>query len=238
MKIKLSANIKVAAALLTAAGCVFGAEGADRATLSPIPASRDSVNDAAAVVIASNINMALNEVFYNLRCAGLDVDSAVVMDKVKTMIPAPYDSVTHRAAAQVLSDEAARFAAIMNDLFLLEARHAQGATKLPSGVIMRVISEGEDEDVSPSDSATVSFYYEGILPDGTVFDSVRRPAEPLKSDIKNFVPGLTEALGHMRKGWKYDVVIPAPLAYGANGVGGVIPPDCPLRFVVELVDFD
>ena len=233
MKLTLKrTNIKAAAAVLTALGCVFAADAASPAA----PALPDSVNEAAAVMIASNINMAMRDVFAHFRSAGLEIDSAAVVSRVMTLVPGQYDQSVHRAAAQVLASEAARRAARVNDAFLAEAREVPGTQVLPSGVMIRVINEGEGE--TPSDSATVSFYYEGKLPDGTVFDTVESPAQPLKSEIKNFVPGLTEALGHMRKGGKYEVVIPSELGYGANGAGGVIPPDTPLLFAVELVDFN
>ena len=40
----------------------------------------------------------------------------------------------------------------------------------------------------------------------------------------------------MTKGSKYEFVIPAGLAYGDRGAGGVIPPGAPLLFEVELID--
>lgn len=221
------------AALLVGACGVLSCHAA---TPSPSPALPDSVNEAAAVMIASNINMALADVFANFRSAGVDVDSAAVIGRVFQLVPAKYDAAVHRAAAERLAAEAARRAAVINDAFMADARKVQGALIMPSGVIMRTLAEGTGD--SPSDSATVSFYYEGALPDGTVFDSAAAPDSPLKSGIQNFVPGLTEALQHMRKGGKYEVVIPAALAYGASGAAGVIPPDTPLKFTVELIDFN
>lgn len=50
------------------------------------------------------------------------------------------------------------------------------------------------------------------------------------------VPGMTEGICMMQAGGNYILTIPAALAYGAQGAGGVIPPDTPLRFDVELVD--
>ncbi len=51
------------------------------------------------------------------------------------------------------------------------------------------------------------------------------------------IKGWTEGIQLMSKGAKYRFYIPADLAYGDNGAGGVIPPGATLIFDVELVDF-
>jgi FKBP-type peptidyl-prolyl cis-trans isomerase FkpA len=40
----------------------------------------------------------------------------------------------------------------------------------------------------------------------------------------------------MKPGGQYRVVIPPALAYGSKGAGGVIPPNAPLEFRIQLIE--
>jgi hypothetical protein len=52
------------------------------------------------------------------------------------------------------------------------------------------------------------------------------------------IKGWTEGIQLMTKGGKYKFYIPADLAYGDKGAGGVIPAGSLLVFDVELLDFN
>ena len=75
--------------------------------------------------------------------------------------------------------------------------------------------------------------YEGRLTNGTVFDSSTEP-EPMTNG--QLIPGFNEGLMLMSKGGRYRLHIPAAIGYGAEGAGGVIPPNADLIFDVTLVD--
>ena len=49
------------------------------------------------------------------------------------------------------------------------------------------------------------------------------------------IPGWTEALQLMPVGSSWELYIPAELAYGSGGAGGVIGPDATLIFEVDLL---
>src|SRR5215467_13704707 len=73
-----------------------------------------------------------------------------------------------------------------------------GATKSPSGVVIRVITPGSGP--SPTSEDIVKVHYEGKLIDGTVFDSSIQRNEPIEFPLGQVVPCWTEALQQMKKG--------------------------------------
>ena len=80
-------------------------------------------------------------------------------------------------------------------------------------------------------------HYTGKLLDGTVFDSSYMSNEPLSFKLgqNQVIAGWEEGISLLSQGAKAKLVIPSHLGYGANGAGGVIPPDATLVFELELV---
>ena len=103
-----------------------------------------------------------------------------------------------------------------------------------SGLQYEVLTAGGTEQYDPAvhgDAPTAEVMYKGTLVDGTVFDQSR---QPVKFNIRQVIPGFTEALKLMPVGAKWRVTIPANLAYGANGPGS-IGPNSTLIFEIELL---
>ena len=103
--------------------------------------------------------------------------------------------------------------------------------------------EGSDRDQKagtgkkPTASDTVECHYRGTLINGTEFDSdARHGKEPASFPVSGVIAGWTEALKLMPVGSKWQVFIPAQLAYGERGAGRLIAPNQALRFDVELVE--
>jgi FKBP-type peptidyl-prolyl cis-trans isomerase FkpA len=111
----------------------------------------------------------------------------------------------------------------------------KGATKTPSGIVIRPITPGNGPNPGPMDVVKVN--YEGKLVDGTVFDSSSKSGQPAEFPLNRVVPCWTEALQKMNKGEKAQVVCPSAMAYGDRGQPPVIPPGATLSFEVELLDF-
>ena len=109
----------------------------------------------------------------------------------------------------------------------------EGVTVTDSGLQYKVINVGDGE--SPSAEDTVTVHYEGRLFDGTVFDSSIERGEPATFPVSGVIAGWTEALQLMTVGSKWQLFIPADLAYGESGAGNVIQPNSALVFDVELL---
>lgn len=103
----------------------------------------------------------------------------------------------------------------------------------PSGLQYEVIEEGKG--LQPKADESVTVHYTGRLIDGTVFDSSVERGEPATFGVSQVIPGWVEALQMMKEGAKWRLFIPANLAYGPNGAGGVIGPNATLIFDVELL---
>lgn len=104
----------------------------------------------------------------------------------------------------------------------------------PSGLKYVIIKEGKGE--SPKATSNVTVNYEGMLLDGTVFDSSFERGEPIDFPLDKVIPGWTEGLQLMKPGGEAVFYIPYKLAYGETGTpGGPIPAKADLIFVVHLI---
>jgi len=119
------------------------------------------------------------------------------------------------------------------DAFMAENGKKEGVTTLPSGLEYKVITAGDGK--KPIETDTVLCNYKGTFLDGTEFDSSARAGKPVPFQIKAVIPGFKEALQLMPVGSKWEIYIPANLAYGERGAGNVIAPNSTLIFEVELV---
>ncbi|MBO7051505.1 MAG: FKBP-type peptidyl-prolyl cis-trans isomerase [Prevotella sp.] len=118
-----------------------------------------------------------------------------------------------------------------NEQWMANNSKADGVVTLPSGVQYKVIIEGKGE--VPADTSMVKVNYEGKTIDGKVFDSNNNGADFRCNQV---IKGWTEALTKMPAGSKWEVYIPAALAYGERQQGEVIKPYSALIFTIELLE--
>lgn len=117
--------------------------------------------------------------------------------------------------------------------FLAENAKKEGVKTTVSGLQYKVITEGKGSMPSVNDTVTVN--YKGNLLDGTEFDSSYKRGTPATFGVKGLIPGWTEALQMMKTGSKWQIFVPAKLAYGERGAGRKIGPNSTLIFEVELI---
>ena len=118
--------------------------------------------------------------------------------------------------------------------YLAENEKKEGVVTLPSGLQYLVIKEGNGKRPKATDK--VKCHYEGMLVDGTLFDSSVQRGEPATFPLNQVIAGWTEGLQLMTEGSKYRFFIPYTLGYGERGAGASIPPFAALVFDVELIE--
>ncbi|MDY0302309.1 MAG: FKBP-type peptidyl-prolyl cis-trans isomerase [Candidatus Moranbacteria bacterium] len=96
--------------------------------------------------------------------------------------------------------------------------------------------EGTGDKVTKAGD-TISVHYTGKLEDGTKFDSSVDRGTPFDFTIGQgqVIAGWEQGLLDMKVGEKRTLTIPSEMGYGAQGAGGVIPPNATLIFEVELM---
>lgn len=113
---------------------------------------------------------------------------------------------------------------------------SKGETKTTkSGVKYETLKEGTGPEARRGQ--TVLVQYTGMLENGEVFDSSRKPdGQPYTFiiGISPIIKGWTEGVPGMRVGERRKLVIPPDLAYGAAG-NGKVPPNATLAFDIELL---
>jgi len=193
----------------------------------------------ASYAIGANIGTSLKE-------QGMEIDpktlaaglSDALADKLalteteirETLMALQQDMMTKMQAKQkVLGEKNLK----EGEAFLAANAKKEGVKTLPSGLQYKVTKSGTGK--SPKATDTVKVHYHGTLIDGTVFDSSVERKEPVTFAVDQVIPGWTEALQLMKEGDKWQLFIPAKLAYGERAAGPKISPNSTLIFDVELL---
>jgi FKBP-type peptidyl-prolyl cis-trans isomerase FklB len=117
--------------------------------------------------------------------------------------------------------------------FLAANAKKEGVKVLPSGLQYKVLKKGTGK--TPTAADKVKTHYRGTLIDGTEFDSSYNRGKPAEFGVKAVIKGWTEALQLMKEGDKWELYIPADLAYGERA-RPTIPANSTLIFEIELLE--
>jgi FKBP-type peptidyl-prolyl cis-trans isomerase FklB len=119
------------------------------------------------------------------------------------------------------------------DDFLAQNKTKEGIVALPDGLQYKILKEGTGPKPAATDSVVCN--YRGTLLDGTEFDSSYKRGQPATFPVSGVIKGWTEAVQLMPVGSKWQLFVPAELAYGNRGAGPDIGPNSTLIFEVELL---
>lgn len=117
--------------------------------------------------------------------------------------------------------------------FLAANAKQQGVQVTPSGLQYKVLKQGDG--ATPTDTDMVVCHYSGRFINGQEFDGTLRSGQPAQFPVRGVIDGWTEALKMMKVGDKWQLFIPANLAYGAEGKGPIGPNET-LLFDIELLE--
>ena len=140
--------------------------------------------------------------------------------------------------------------------WLSKIEKQSGVKKTESGLLYKVVKEGDASVMAKDPRDVVKVHYTGRTRKGKVFDTThfserskeqqemlkkQRPDsydkdEPIEFPLNRVIRGWTEGMQLVGKGGTIKLWIPAELAYGPTGQGRDIGPNEALEFEVELVD--
>ncbi len=180
----------------------------------------------------------------NLKREGADVDVDAIAQGIKDVLSGAKLSVSmedmqaavmemqkqQQAAREAQGEKAKK----EGEAYLAKNKKAKGVKELPSGIQYKVIKEGKGD--KPKASDTIVAHYKGTLISGKEFDSSYSRGQPATFAVNQVIQGWQEILPMMPIGSKWEVVIPASLAYGPRGAGANIGPNETLIFEVELLE--
>lgn len=109
------------------------------------------------------------------------------------------------------------------------------AVTTDSGLTYIITKQGDGAAIKQGDNVVVN--YTGLLTNGAMFDSSLNRNEPFSFPVGAgmVIQGWDEGLGKLRIGDHATLIIPPSIGYGANGAGGVIPPNATLIFIIEVL---
>ncbi len=115
----------------------------------------------------------------------------------------------------------------------LEAKAAEeGVKALPKGIYYKEITKGDANGKRPNPRSIVTVHYTGWTINGKKFDS-SRAGVPVAFRLSDLIEGWIIAIQQMTVGAKWELYLPAEVAYGKFSQPG-IPSGSTLIFEIEL----
>lgn len=236
-------KLTIAATLLTC-GMTNSVVAQDETGAADTEASQDdpqSLADKASYAIGFNIGSDISNeelglnievVIQGILDAAAGKENKLSNEELQAVMTAFEKEVFARQQAKF--EEMAQKNLEAGEAFMAENATKEGVKQLESGIQYRVINAGEGD--SPTAESVVKAHYRGTLPNGEEFDSSYSRDEPFTFNVGGVIRGWGEVIPRMKVGDKWEVVIPAALAYGPNGSPPSIGPNQVLVFEIELIE--
>jgi FKBP-type peptidyl-prolyl cis-trans isomerase/uncharacterized membrane protein len=110
-----------------------------------------------------------------------------------------------------------------------------GVRRTESRLMYEVIQPATGSERMPGPDDTVEIKYQGRLWTGQVFQDTLTRGLPERIAVRELLPGMAQGVRMMTEASRWRFYLPSYLAYGADGLPGVVPPDSIVVFDVELV---
>lgn len=109
--------------------------------------------------------------------------------------------------------------------------------KIPDVTELKIETQAQGTGVQAKAGDTVTVDYVGTLTNGQKFDSSIDRGQPFTFllGVGQVIQGWDQGVAGMKVGEKRKLIIPPSLGYGAQGAGGVIPPNATLVFEVTMI---
>lgn len=180
---------------------------------------------------AQDVEVNLDALIMGLKDALEGKELALSQSEMQNVYKRFQQQMRAKQAAKRAEEAAKNLAA--GKAFLEANKTKEGVKVLPDGLQYKIITEGTG--ATPTADDKVKTNYRGTFIDGTEFDSSYKRKQPAEFAVTKVIKGWTEALQLMKVGAKWELYVPANLAYGERGRPG-IPPNATLIFEIELLD--
>ena len=123
-----------------------------------------------------------------------------------------------------------------NRQWLIDKAQEPGVKMLDKNICYKVIKQGNQTGPKPNRNSVVTVHYTGKTINGKTFDSSRGGAAPAMR-LRDLIQGWIIALQQMHVGDRWELYLPAEMAYGRFSQPG-IPGGSTLIFDVELISIN